>query len=253
MDTIHLKKVTKAYTAESTDIILDHAVRPSKTRTVLHALSMDIPLNRLTVMLGRSGCGKSTLLRLLNGEEPLDSGEIRKPEGMRSALLKPDPYVITWTSVRQNIAMAGGAGRTPEERAEMAERLMKLVRLEEFADLTPTALSTGMRQRLGLARVLASQSQFLLMDEPFAALDFITREELQQELLEIQRQMPRTILLVTHQLDEALLLAQKIVVLYSDSSIKEFDLSDIPYPRDLDTDQMRQLRREVVRACREKA
>ena len=253
METIHLEKLTKTYTSESTDIILDHKTKPAITRTVLHELTMDIPVGQLTVMLGRSGCGKSTLLRLLNGEEPLDSGEIQKPEGMRTALLKPDPYVITWTSVRQNIAMAGGAGRTPEERAEMADRLMKLVKLEEFSDLTPVALSTGMRQRLGLARVLAGQSKLLLMDEPFAALDFITREELQNELLAIQKKMPRTILLVTHQLEEALLLAQKIVVLYGDSSIREFDLSRLPYPRDLQSPQMQLLRQEITAACREKA
>ena len=208
MNGIQVKNLVKTYTTQSTDIILNGAKRPSTTRTVLHGVSVDFPAGKLTAILGRSGCGKSTLLRLIDGtKDAPDSGEIVMPEGWRCALLSPDPYVITWTSVERNVAMAAGAGRTPEERLELAKKLVKLVRLEDYADMTPVELSTGMRQRLGLARVLASQAQVLLMDEPFASLDFITRGELQAELLDIQKELQKTILLVTHQLDEALLLA----------------------------------------------
>ena len=157
--------------------------------------------------------------------------------------------VITWTSVERNVAMAAGAGRTPEERLELAKKLVKLVRLEDYADMTPVELSTGMRQRLGLARVLASQAQVLLMDEPFASLDFITRGELQAELLDIQKELQKTILLVTHQLDEALLLAQKIVVLHADSSVRVWEL-ELPYPRDLTSPQLTALREEITAECR---
>ena len=145
--------------------------------------------------------------------------------------------------------MAAGAGRTPEERLELAKKLVKLVRLEDYADMTPVELSTGMRQRLGLARVLASQAQVLLMDEPFASLDFITRGELQAELLDIQKELQKTILLVTHQLDEALLLAQKIVVLHADSSVRVWEL-ELPYPRDLTSPQLTALREEITAVCR---
>ena len=175
--------------------------------------------------------------------------EVMMPEGWRCALLSPDPYVITWTSVERNVAMAAGAGRTPEERLELAKKLVKLVRLEDYADMTPVELSTGMRQRLGLARVLASQAQVLLMDEPFASLDFITRGELQAELLDIQKELQKTILLVTHQLDEALLLAQKIVVLHADSSVRVWEL-ELPYPRDLTSPQLTALREEITAECR---
>lgn len=179
MNGIQVKNLVKTYTTQSTDIILNGAKRPSTTRTVLHGVSVDFPAGKLTAILGRSGCGKSTLLRLIDGtKDAPDSGEIVMPEGWRCALLSPDPYVITWTSVERNVAMAAGAGRTPEERLELAKKLVKLVRLEDYADMTPVELSTGMRQRLGLARVLASQAQVLLMDEPFASLDFITRGEL---------------------------------------------------------------------------
>lgn len=250
MDAISIRDLVKTYTTQSTDIILNGAKRPASTRTVLHGVSVDFPTGQLTAILGRSGCGKSTLLRLIEGtKDAPDSGEIVMPEGWRCALLSPDPYVITWTSVERNVAMAAGAGRTPDERMALARRLVRLVRLEDYADLTPVELSTGMRQRLGLARVLASQAQVLLMDEPFASLDFITRGELQTELLRIQEELRKTILLVTHQLDEALLLAQKIVVLHADSSVREWTL-DLPYPRDLTSAQLLALREEITEECR---
>ena len=106
------------------------------------------------------------------------------------------------------------------------------------------------RYILGLARVLAGQAQLLLMDEPFAALDFLTRAELQTQLLTIQQRLPRTIVLVTHQLEEALLLGQKIVVMHPDSTICEFDLTDLPYPRDPDSPRLRQLKEQITAQCR---
>ena len=128
--------------------------------------------------------------------------------------------------------------------------VVRLVGLQDFADLTPAELSTGMKQRLGLARVLASQAQLLLMDEPFASLDFLTRGELQSQLLAIQKKLPRTIVLVTHQLEEALLLGQKIVVMHPDSTIREFDLSALPYPRDVEQPALRALKAEITDECR---
>ena len=250
MEPIRLERITKTFTTHSTDVVIKGTQRPAVTRTVLRELNMEIPVGKLTVIVGRSGCGKSTLLRLINGDVKQDSGEIHLPHGFRSSLLSADPYVITWTSVLRNIAMAAGAGQTPEERIEQAEKLLRLVRLEKYSDLTPAELSTGMRQRLGLARVLASRSQILLMDEPFASLDFITREELQKELLAIQAKDPRTILLVTHQLEEALLMAEYIVVMHEDSSIEHFDLTHLAYPRDLLCEELLALRAAVTEACR---
>lgn len=250
MKEITLTHIKKSYTTQGTDIIVDHAERPTRTQTVLRDLSVSFPIGKLTAIVGRSGCGKSTLLRLLNGQDQPDEGTIAMPEGWHSAILTPEPYVITWTSVLRNVALAAGAGRTPEERMQLAERLVQLVRLGDYADLTPTELSTGMKQRLGLARVLASQAELLLMDEPFASLDFITREELQNELLNIQKEMQRTIVLVTHQLEEALLLAQKIIVMHPDSTVREFDLDSIPYPRDLSLPEMQQLKAEITAECR---
>lgn len=250
MDTIEVRKLNKSYTSETTDIIVNGQRPPAVTRQVLFDLDISFPLGKITVILGRSGCGKSTLLRILEGRDRADGGEIILPDGWRCTLLSPDPYVITWTSVLRNVAMASGAGRTPEERLEVAKRLVHLVRLDDVAELRPVELSTGMRQRLGLARTLASQSQVLLLDEPFASLDFITREELQQELLEIQKELKKTIVLVTHQLDEALLLGEKIVVMHADSSIREFDLTQHPYPRDLSSPAFLALRKEITKECK---
>mgnify|MGYP004614206169 FL=1 len=249
MDSVTLRHIDKSYTSYSTEVVLTGQARESRTRRVLRGLTVSFPIGRLTVIVGRSGCGKSTLLKLLAGKETPDAGEILMPEGWRSAMLSPDPYVITWTNVQRNVAMACGVGKTPEERFERARDFVRLVGLEDYADLTPMELSTGMKQRLGLARVLASQAQLLLMDEPFASLDFLTRGELQTQLLAIQQRLPRTIVLVTHQLDEALLLGQKIIVMHPDSSIREFDLPDA-YPRDLDDPRMRQLREAITDECR---
>lgn len=250
MDAVTLKHVDKSYTSYSTEVVLTGQTRESRTRQVLKDLSLSFPVGQLTVIVGRSGCGKSTLLKLLAGKEQPDAGEITMPEGWHSAMLSPEPYVISWTNVQRNVAMACGVGKTPEERYEKARDFVRLVGLEDYADLTPVELSTGMKQRLGLARVLAGQAELLLMDEPFASLDFLTREELQTQLLGIQQKMPRTIILVTHQLDEAVLLGQKIIVMHSDSTVREFDLSGEPYPRDLSAPQMQQLKREITDECR---
>ena len=250
MDAVTLKHVDKSYTSYSTEVVLTGQTRESRTRQVLKDLSLSFPVGQLTVIVGRSGCGKSTLLKLLAGKEQPDAGEIAMPEGWHSAMLSPEPYVISWTNVQRNVAMACGVGKTPEERYEKARDFVRLVGLEDYADLTPVELSTGMKQRLGLARVLAGQAELLLMDEPFASLDFLTREELQTQLLGIQQKMPRTIILVTHQLDEAVLLGQKIIVMHSDSTVREFDLSGEPYPHDLSAPRMQQLKREITDECR---
>ena len=250
MDEIRLSSICKSYTTYSTDLVIGGAKRPSRTRTVLQDVNLAFPVGQLSVLVGRSGCGKSTLLKLLAGKETPDAGAISMPEGWHTALLSPEPYVITWTNVRQNVAMASGVGKTPEERYEHAMDFVRLVGLEDYADLSPVELSTGMKQRLGLARVLASQAQLLLMDEPFASLDFITRAELQSQVLQLQKDMPRTILLVTHQLDEALLLGQSITVMHEGGRTETFDLSSLPYPRDLACPELLRIKEAVTEACR---
>lgn len=250
MDYIRVEQISKSFTTNLTGVAFKGEPRKTKTRQVLQNLSLEFPINRLTAILGRSGCGKSTLLKIMDGQESPDEGRVIMPEGWHTSLLSPNPYVVTWTDVVHNVALAAGVGRTPEERLELAQKMVRLVRLEEYADLTPMELSTGMKQRLGLARVLASRFEVLLMDEPFASLDFITRAELQQEVLAIQERMPRTIILVTHQLEEALLMAQQIVVMHTDGTVRTFDLNHLSYPRDLESPELLALRQTLTEECR---
>ena len=147
MDAVALQHIKKSYTSYSSEIVLTGQTRQSRTRQVLRDLSVCFPIGQLTVIVGRSGCGKSTLLKLLAGKEQPDAGEIAMPEGWHSAMLSPEPYVISWTNVQRNVAMACGVGKTPEERYEKAADFVRLVGLQDFADLTPAELSTGMKQR----------------------------------------------------------------------------------------------------------
>lgn len=250
MNGIQVKNLVKTYTTQSTDIILNGAKRPLDDA------------HRAPRCVGRFSRGEAHGdLRAERLRKEHAAAAHRRNEGrtrfrrnrdagglaLRAALARSlcDHLDVGGAQRRDG----GGAGRTPEERLELAKKLVKLVRLEDYADMTPVELSTGMRQRLGLARVLASQAQVLLMDEPFASLDFITRGELQAELLDIQKELQKTILLVTHQLDEALLLAQRIVVLHADSSVRVWEL-ELPYPRDLTSPQLAALREEITAECR---
>ena len=246
MNNVTLSHVDKSYTTYSTDIVLTGQERQSRTRQVLRDLSVTLPEGQITVIVGRSGCGKSTLLKLLAGKEQPDAGTISIPEDWHSAMLSPDPYVITWTSVQRNVAMACGVGKTPEERYEHAAEFVRMVGLEDYADLTPVELSTGMKQRLGLARVLAGQAQLLLMDEPFAALDYFTRGTLQRQLLEIHRQTGMGVILVTHNIDEAILLGDRICVMAGGKISGQWHPGPQVGERDLLSEPMIALKREIL-------
>jgi ABC-type nitrate/sulfonate/bicarbonate transport system ATPase subunit len=234
---IRLNHITKAYPIGSA------------VHTVFSDLDLEIPLGKITVLVGRSGCGKSTLLRLLGGLEQPQSGSISMPEDFHTAMLYPEPYLISWTSVHNNVKMSTSAGLTPDQREEIALRMTRLVGLTEYAELTPLQLSTGMKQRLALARALAGRAEVLLMDEPFASLDFITRAELQRELLRIQRELPRTIVFVTHQLDEAVEMADRIVVLPGSGAALSVAMDDLKRPRDPDSPEFLRRKQEVMAAC----
>ena len=197
MDAVVLDHVDKAYTTYGTDIVLTGETRPSRTRQVLRDLSLTIPAGEITVIVGRSGCGKSTLLKLLAGTEMPDTGTIRIPEGWHSAMLSPDPYVITWTSVQRNVAMACGVGKTPEERYEHAAEFVRMVGLEDYADLTPVELSTGMKQKASLAISLVHDPDIIIFDEPTNGLDVLTAKVVTDFLLDLKAQ-GKTIIVSTH-------------------------------------------------------
>ncbi|WP_260929279.1 ABC transporter ATP-binding protein [Novosphingobium sp. 9] len=193
--------------------------------TILGGVSFDVPEGEIVSIIGESGCGKTTLLRIITGLIAQDGGEIAidgravtKP-GRDRGLVFQQPNLLPWRSARENVEFGLELmGKTEErltraERAARATQLLELVGLGHAADQLPHQLSGGMQQRIGLARALAINPQILLMDEPFSALDAQTREVLQAELLRIHAETGKTTLFVTHDLDEAIYLSNRIVVL----------------------------------------
>ncbi|NLU62960.1 ABC transporter ATP-binding protein [Rhodococcus sp. HNM0563] len=199
------------------------AVRGSSDRfTAIDDISIDLAEGEFLVLVGPSGCGKSTLLDLLGGlSEPtsgrilLDGREISGP-GLDRGIVFQQYALLPWRTARSNIEFGLEAkGLQKKERRNLADRYLELVGLHGFGDLYPHELSGGMKQRVAIARSLAFDPEVLLMDEPFAALDAQTRESLQDELLRIWRETGKTILFITHGIDEAVYLGQRVAVLTS--------------------------------------
>ncbi|MFE6734699.1 ABC transporter ATP-binding protein [Microbacterium sp. NPDC057650] len=182
---------------------------------VLDDISLDIAPGEFVCLLGASGCGKSTLLNLIAGLEPATAGEIVTPDG-GAAVMFQESALMPWLTARRNVELALRLRGLPRrERREEAERLLGTVNLTEAADKRPHELSGGMRQRVALARALAQDRSVLLMDEPFAALDAITRDLLHEELERVWRATGRTIVFVTHNVREAARLGQRVILLSS--------------------------------------
>ncbi|WP_245651668.1 ABC transporter ATP-binding protein [Streptosporangium amethystogenes] len=190
-------------------------------RSAVHALGpLDLSIGdaEFLCVVGPSGCGKSTLLKIIagllapsSGEVAIDvSGDHRIP----IAMVFQDYGIYPWKTVRANVELGLRlSGRPPTERREIADDWLSRLGLADFADVYPGALSGGMRQRVSIARALAIDPEVLLMDEPFAALDAQLREVLQEELLTIWQARRRTVVFVTHSLEEALLLGDRVVVM----------------------------------------
>lgn len=182
---------------------------------VLEDVSVRIEPGEFVCLLGASGCGKSTLLNLIARLEEPTAGVVKTPrEG--AAFMFQDAALFAWLTARGNIELAlRFAGVPAAERRGRAEELLRLVHLGDAADLRPHQLSGGMRQRVALARALAQDRPLLLMDEPFAALDAITRDLLHVELERVWRQTGRTVVFVTHNVAEAVRLGQRVLLLSS--------------------------------------
>ncbi|HEY6380021.1 MAG TPA: ABC transporter ATP-binding protein [Candidatus Dormibacteraeota bacterium] len=186
-------------------------------------------------LLGASGCGKSTLLSLMAGLDVPTVGTVRV-EGGRPALVFQDGGLLPWLTVERNVELPMRLGGVPRhERRAHTERLLRLVHLNGFGQSRPHQLSGGMRQRVALARALAQQADVLLMDEPFAALDAITRDILHEDLARIQAAAAATVVFVTHNVREAVRLGDRLVLLTSRPGrvSQEWEI-DLPRPRRLD-------------------
>ena len=218
--------------------------------------SLDIAEGEIVVLVGASGCGKSTLLNMVAGFLRPTGGRILL-EGQAITQVEPrcgmifQSYALfPWMSVLDNVGFGPRlAGVAARERRRRARYWIELVGLQGFEDAWPGELSGGMRQRVALARALANEPDVLLCDEPFAALDAMTRQIMQEELLRVAQESGKTVLFITHSIDEALILSDRLVVMSArPGRVKEVYDNDLPRPRRLDvqlTERFLELKRQI--------
>ncbi len=191
---IALKKLSKKFSSES----------------VLNEISLEIKKGEFVSILGSSGCGKSTLLRLIAGLEEKSTGEILKTTNLRLSFVFQEPCLLPWLTLEENIALPF---QLLNENQKNVQETLKLVNLERYKDFYPHQLSGGMKMRASMGRALVTNPEVLLMDEPFAALDEVTRFKLQDELEKIWREKNMTIVFVTHSVSEATYLSTRVLFL----------------------------------------
>ncbi|WP_183086473.1 ABC transporter ATP-binding protein [Mycetocola zhadangensis] len=210
----------------------------------LDNVSLDVADNEFITVVGPSGCGKSTLMNVLAGLDKPTSGQavvdgkVVSGPGPERGVIFQQYALFPWLTVRKNVEFGlKTAGLGAKERREKAEHFIEMVGLSQFADALPKMLSGGMKQRCAIARAYAVDPTILLMDEPFGALDALTRVKLQEQLLDTWSQEKRTVVFITHDVDEAVYLANRVVVMAARPG-RIFDIIDVdlPYPR---TEEMR--------------
>ena len=237
---LQIKNISKTWNPDSVNPVV-----------ALKNINLDVALGEFVVLLGPSGCGKSSLLYILAGLEDATKGvaefdghQILKPSPERGLIFQ-EASLYPWLTVKDNITFGLKIlGLSSSKREAAAEKLLKLVGLKGTSDQRPHELSGGMRQRAALARALAMEPKVLLMDEPFAALDIQTRARMQTHLLDIWQASQASILLVTHSIDEALALADRVIVFTSrPGKIKDQIIVNEPRPRDLRSPKMTKLAR----------
>ncbi|GAB4070516.1 ABC transporter ATP-binding protein [Ancylobacter sonchi] len=224
------------------DVRLEYTTRQGKTVVAIDNISIDVPDNQFAVIVGPSGCGKSSLLYLVAGlNEPtsgrilLGNEEVDGP-GPDRGMVFQSYTLFPWLTVRENVEFGLKRRKVPAaERDDIVNRYLNETGLAAFHDAYPKQLSGGMMQRVAIARALANDPKILLMDEPFGALDSQTRHSMQKLLLRVWEQHKKTVLFVTHDIDEAILLGDRIYVMTArPGRLKEEVVVDIPRPRALD-------------------
>jgi len=220
----------------------------------LAPIDLEIAQGEFVCLVGASGCGKSTLLRIIAGFEQPTTGEVRingknvTGPGSDRGMVFQDYALFPWMTVRQNVGFGPRQRGLPRKEIEdLSDEFLKLVGLDRFGDRYPNQLSGGMKQRVAIARVLANNANILLMDEPFGALDALTREQLQRELQQICSRTGVTTIFVTHSVEEAVLLADRVVVMSAGPGRidADFDIA-LSRPRDVSSPEFNALRRSVA-------
>ena len=204
--TLSIQNVNKSFTVDGQKV------------DVLKDINLEVQEGEFIAIVGHSGCGKSTLLKIIAGLEKNDTGlvtvdgkEVNGP-GMDRGMIFQEHRLFPWMSIEKNVQL-GLKGLSKEEKTKLSNQYLELVKLSEFKKAYPSQLSGGMSQRAAIARSLVSQPEVLLLDEPFGALDALTKIELQEELLKIREWFHNTMLMVTHDIEEAVYLADRIVVM----------------------------------------
>ncbi|TWI57941.1 ABC transporter ATP-binding protein [Halalkalibacter nanhaiisediminis] len=206
---------------------------------ILNNINFEIENNTFVTILGPSGCGKSTLLNLIAGFIPTSNGSIKvdekhvKAPSEERGFVFQDLALFPWLSVYKNVEFGLKMQNIPKEkRDQKVKEMIELVGLSSYSNFPISSLSGGMKQRVALARTLATEPNILLLDEPFSALDAQTRDVLQEELLALHQKLSMTTMLVTHSIDEAIYLSDTIILLSKNGTIKEIVQIDIDKPRD---------------------
>jgi len=241
---IQIENVTKIFPSRKGDVV------------AVQDFSYDIHRGEVITLVGASGCGKTTLLNMVAGFLGPTSGRVLL-EGKPITSVEPrcgmifQSYALfPWLTVRKNVELGPKLNGIPRKiRSDEAQKYIEMVGLEGFEDSYPGELSGGMCQRVALCRVLANKPDILLCDEPFAALDAMTRQVMQQELLKIVSESGQTILFITHSIDEALILSDRVVVMSArPGRVKEVYDIDLPHPRRVEvqlTEQYLELKRNI--------
>ena len=250
MAVVSIQHVTKIFTRDEGE--------PTVT---LKDVTLEIKKKEFICIVGASGCGKTTLLRIIAGLETTTEGTILlngvpiKGTDTDRGMVFQEYSLFPWKSVIDNIAFGLEMQGIPKaERRKIAEEYLKIIHLEQFRDAYPHELSGGMRQRVAIARALANKPKVLLMDEPFGALDAQTRNVMQRELLEIWADTQKTVIFVTHSVDEAVFLADRIVILSPrPGKIEEIISVDLPRMRDRTAPKFAEMRKHILKTMEDSA
>ncbi len=226
---------------------------PGRDVVALKDINLEVPRGQFVCLLGPSGCGKSTLLNAIAGfalpssGTILADGQVVTAPGPERGMVFQEYALFPWMTVEDNVAFGLEIKNQPKAQIRATvDKLLQMLSLQDFRSRYPKDLSGGMRQRVAIARVLALDSPIMLMDEPFGALDALTRRNLQDELLRLWAELKKTIIFVTHSIEEAIYLADRIVVMtYRPGTIKKDIIVDLPRLRDPAAAEFNALKREL--------
>lgn len=234
------------------ELVLNNIKKSFGDKIVLQDINLEVEDGEFVCILGHSGCGKSTMLNLIAGFTKPDSGDISvnrvpigKPNQERGIVFQ-EHALFPWYTVFENIAFGPTVqGKSKEEVQKIAYKYLQMIGLEPFEHHYPSELSGGMKQRVGIARALAGQPKLLLMDEPFAALDVFTKETMRKELIDIWNELKTTIIFITHDIAEAVYLADRIVVMKQGVIAAEKQIS-MKRPRKIENSFVQELQQILI-------